>query len=143
MSCGSSVRLRFPFLGERVTDVIFTLPYEVMNYQGIKKYLIKEIASRFYNREFAYREKIGLSVPNRRWFKQRAGLGLYGGLLLEERTTGRSFYNGAFLRGELKRRLENDNAPLDYLLWSVLNLELWIRLFIEGDTLFQGVGKRK
>ena len=54
-------------------------------------------------------------------------------MLLEERTVGRSFYDGDSLRKALRWRLEGDGAPLDYLLWSVLNIEIWMRLFIERE----------
>jgi len=121
------------FLAKRVSDLIFSLPYEVMNYEGVKKYPIVAIASRIYGDAFARREKIGFSVPNRRWFREDRGLGRYRAMLLEERTVGRSFYDGDSLRKALRWRLEGDGAPLDYLLWSVLNIEIWMRLFIERE----------
>lgn len=135
MCAVAGLEVRSPFFSKRVSDILFSLPYDVSNHSGVEKYPVVAIASRIYGDAFARREKIGFSVPNRRWFREDRGLGRYRAMLLEERTVGRSFYDGDSLRKALRWRLEDDAAPLDYLLWSVLNIEIWMRLFIEREQL--------
>jgi asparagine synthase (glutamine-hydrolysing) len=137
MSAASSVVCVSPFLTRNFANFLFSIPFEIRNHSGIPKYPLVNLASKLFGEPFANRPKGGFNVPNSRWFRSHEGLGTFRSLLLEERTLDRGFYKPALLRKALLFRLESDDAPLDYLLWSVLNLELWIRMFIEGEEVEQ------
>lgn len=133
MSAASSVTCVSPFLTEVFADFLFAFPFQTRNHNGIAKYPMVRLAAKIFGEPFANRPKDGFNIPNGRWFRSELGLGRYRPFLLEERTLSRPFYKPEALRKALLLRLENDNAPLDYLLWSTLNLELWMRMFIDGD----------
>jgi hypothetical protein len=48
-------------------------------------------------------------------------------MLLEERTLSREIYRRETLQEAIRLRLEGRLRPIDWLLWSLLNLELWLR----------------
>ncbi|MFH0962687.1 MAG: asparagine synthase-related protein, partial [Planctomycetota bacterium] len=134
MCAAAGLAVHGPYLSKRLSECVFSFPYHVLNRGGVKKSPVVAIASRMFGEAFARREKIGFSVPNRRWFRSGTGLGRYRTVLLDDRTIGREFYDGDSLRKAFLVRLESGDAPLDYVLWSVLNLEIWMRIFIEGDS---------
>jgi len=133
MSAASSVRCISPFLTKSFARLLFAIPHEIRNHNGIEKYPLVELSSRVFGQAFSHRPKVGFNIPIGRWFRANEGLGTFKNVLLEERTIGREFYKRGMLKDALLSRMTADNAPLDYLLWGVLNLELWIRMFIEGE----------
>jgi asparagine synthase (glutamine-hydrolysing) len=137
MSVAGSVTCLSPFLTRTFVDCLFTIPFASRNHQGIAKYPMVQLAASVFGQAFVSRPKVGFNVPNSRWFKSAAGLGRFRPLLLEERTLARGFYRPDSVRNAVLFRLEHDEAPLDYLLWSTLNLELWMRMFIDGDDVEQ------
>ena len=135
MSAASSVTCVSPFLTKVFADFLFAFPFQMRNHNGIAKYPMVNLAAKIFGERFANRPKDGFNIPIGRWFRSEKGLGGFKNLLLEERTMERQFYKREALKKALLFRLDDDRAPLDYLLWSVLNLELWIRIFIEGESI--------
>jgi asparagine synthase (glutamine-hydrolysing) len=133
MSAASSVTCISPFLTKSFARLLFAIPHEVRNHNGISKYPLVELSSRVFGEAFSYRPKVGFNIPIGRWFRGKEGLGIFKNVLLDERTIGREFYKSGVLKDALLSRITDENAPLDYLLWGVLNLELWIRMFVEGE----------
>ncbi len=133
MSAASSVTQFSPFLTIKFAQMLFAIPHEIRSHKGIPKYPLMELSSRVFGEAFTHRPKAGFNIPIGRWFREKQGLGSFRKFLLDERTIGREFYNSGVLKDALLSRLTDENAPLDYLLWGVLNLELWIRMFIEGE----------
>ena len=71
-----------------------------------------------------------------KWLKNKKGLGDIVSILTEDRSLNRSFYNKKelkiFLENYLKKKDDlNDHFSDSGLIWNLLNLELWIRMFVE------------
>jgi asparagine synthase (glutamine-hydrolysing) len=81
--------------------------------------------------EIMHRKKMGFGVPLARWFRE--DLREYAHeILLDEKTLGRGYF-----KQEAVRRLldEHVSAAEDHSqrIWVLLNLELWHRIYIDGQ----------
>lgn len=77
MSMAHSIENRVPFLDNNVVDHSFTIPTDLLNRvesSGIamQKYLLKQLASEAFGRDFAYRPKMGFGIPLRGFFGSKA-----------------------------------------------------------------------
>ena len=134
MSAASSVHAIFPVPDQEFcAGLAFAIPHEIRSHKGISKYPLMELSSRVFGKAFTHRPKDGFNIPIGQWFRDKEGLGTFKNVLLDERTIGREFYKSGVLKDALLSRMTDENAPLDHLLWVVLNLELWIRMFVEGE----------
>ncbi len=60
-----------PFLDNEVVGRSFEYPEDLMitKEKNHEKYLLKEVCSKFFGKEFAYRDKMGFGIPLRDFFK--------------------------------------------------------------------------
>lgn len=131
MSMGAGVEARVPFLDHRLVEFAARLP-RPLKVDGLRsKVLLKRLAERYLPRRVIYRRKVGFTVPLTRWFTGpwRA---LLAELLLSARCLDRGYYDADAVRSivadHLERRVDREQG-----LWLLLALELWHRLFVDGD----------
>ena len=97
------------------------------------KTIVKKSAEGRLPNEVIYRRKSGFGVPLAEWLLDPKGLGRFLGLFTEER-----FKQRGFLKPEVTQRLvaEHLSRKADHseVLWGLINLELWYRNYIEGDS---------
>jgi asparagine synthase (glutamine-hydrolysing) len=83
-------------------------------------------------REILERPKMGFPVPLRSWFR-----GAYRSLLdeyvLGSRATARGIFNMEFVRALVDQH-ERGEANHSERLWSLINVEMWFRCFIDGES---------
>ncbi|MFH1070340.1 MAG: asparagine synthase (glutamine-hydrolyzing) [Candidatus Glassbacteria bacterium] len=128
MSMAVSLESRLPLLDHRLVELMFTMPPLFKYRNGESKAALKNASRTFLPREVIERkDKMGFPVPFVEW----AGGPLKGYLseiLLSRQATGRGLY-----RPEGIRRLLEHEQAFGRELWGLLCLELWHRVFIDGD----------
>lgn len=67
--------IAFPYLTNDIFRIVFSVPFELLNANGIYKSIVKDILSRYMPRAFVHRRKIGFQSPSRPYFKSDRGLG--------------------------------------------------------------------
>ncbi len=114
---------REPLLDYRVIEFVATLPSSFKYNNGVKKYLLKEIAHKHLPKELLDRPKMGFGVPIHEWFKDE--LKEYFLHYLDEK---RLEENGIFNAKEVVKLrdsyLNGDKQNVDNL-WSILMFLMW------------------
>ena len=134
MSMAFGIEARVPYLDNNLIKAIKTLPDNMRIKGNIAKYILRKISEKYLPTEIINRPKIGFGVPINEWMKNKNFFGKYVSILEEERTLKRSIYNQVGLKKILfEFRNKNDKFVQSRtgLIWSLLNLEVWIRTFIE------------
>ena len=91
-----------------------------------------EIGKKYLPIEIIKRPKVGFPLPLSEWFKSSNGLGKIAEVLLDARSKKRGYYNQSAIKDLIKNPLLTDNKA-ESALFPLLTLELWIRMYVEGD----------
>jgi len=123
------LRLRLPYLEAKWLAWVRSLPYTVRNRNGIRKRPVKALCAALLGQDFAYRRKVGFTFPVRTWLRDAPNplLRRWREMLLEPRTLERPVFRRDALEQQILLRLQGVVRPADWLLWSLVNLELWLR----------------
>lgn len=123
------VELNLPFLEETWVRQVLSTPFCKRNPHGIRKHPMKVLCARRWGGTFAYRKKIGFPFPIRTWIRDAPVplLERWRKMTLEPRTLGREIYRRDALEREIMLRIRGPKKPMDWLLWGIVNLELWLR----------------
>jgi asparagine synthase (glutamine-hydrolysing) len=134
----SGVEARVPFLDYRIVEWSMRLPQDVKFRMGREnKILVKRLASRIFPREMIYRRKVGFGVPVGRWFRDKHGLGRYLDLITDNTFASRGLCDAERVR-ELVKRHRRGDADHGDVLWGMVTLELWQRIFLDRFTSMPG-----
>ncbi len=129
VSMASSLESRVPLLDHRVADLVASMPPSMKFRGGELKYLLKRVVGDVLPDPVLNRkDKMGFPVPLHLWAKGRAR-DFFADILLDRRAAER----GLFDRAEVERLMGSESA-FGRKLWGLLNLELWYRTFIDGDS---------
>jgi asparagine synthase (glutamine-hydrolysing) len=129
MTMAASLEVRVPFLDHRIVELAATMGDDLKIRGGEGKYILKKLAASFLPADVVKRRKMGFPVPLSLWFREREDA---LGLLFERRTVDRGLFDREFVQNIIQehRRGHHDYG---YLIWLMINLEHWIRIFIEGE----------
>jgi len=134
MSMANGIEMRVPFLDHGVVEAAIALP-SIMKVRGqTTKYVLKSLAERYVPHQHAYRPKVGFSTPLNMWLQDERHLGRYISILEEPRSLDRPFIRK---KGVLELLAAHRHGPDTFRfsiagrIWMLLNLELWIRTFLE------------
>ena len=129
-SMAANLEVRVPFLNQELLKLAARMPPE-LKLKGLKrKYILKKAAERLLPRDVVWRKKAGFGAPIRSWL--RGALRPMVDDLLSAETIKR---RELFQPNEVRRIIEaNLSGREDYNLqvFQLLNLELWMRTFIDG-----------
>jgi asparagine synthase (glutamine-hydrolysing) len=128
-SMAANLEVRVPFLNREMLDLAARMPPD-LKLRGLKrKYILKRAAEKLLPREVVWRKKAGFGAPIRSWL--RGPLKPLVEDLLAAETVKR---RGLFRPEEVRRIIDlNLSGREDYNLqvFQLLNLELWMRAFID------------
>jgi asparagine synthase (glutamine-hydrolysing) len=132
MSMAASIESRVPFLDHPLVEWVASLP-EAMKLRGVTtKYVLRQAMAGLLPEEILSRKKMGFPVPVGAWLR-----GPYRHLLDEyvvgERALGRGLFDAAYLRRLVASHVGGERNH-DERLWSMINLELWHRVFVDGES---------
>jgi asparagine synthase (glutamine-hydrolysing) len=129
MSMAASLEARVPFLDHELVEFAASLPlsFKLEGLQG--KSVLRKLARDVLPAEIIKRKKVGFVVPISIWFRE-ALRPLLESTLLSSRSLDRGYFNPDYLKGLLAEHVE---GRLDHRreLWTLLNLELWLRTFVD------------
>lgn len=128
-----SVESRLPFMDYRLVEFVFKLPAEFKIRDGMGKVLHRDAMKGILPEMILEdRIKMGFNTPLLNIFLQ-TGPDSPRGVLLSERSLNRSLFNGKALEKAFNKL--NKDASLLPMIYRMLTVELWFRLFIDGDEI--------
>lgn len=128
-SMSVSLESRVPLLDYRIIELLATIPPNIKFSNGRMKHLFKQSVKNFvpeqiYNRK----DKMGFPVPLQQWFKGDAKDFVHD-TLLSQRTRNRGLFQMKAVEAAVEGQGQYGRA-----VWGLLCLELWHRIFMDGDT---------
>jgi asparagine synthase (glutamine-hydrolysing) len=131
MSMAASVESRVPFLDHKLVEFTSSLPERLKLHGSTTKYILRQSMKNILPAEILDRPKMGFPVPIGSWFRagKRSILDEY---VLSDRAMQRGIFNNDFLRAlvnQHQRGLANHSERL----WPLVNLEIWLRQFIDKE----------
>jgi asparagine synthase (glutamine-hydrolysing) len=130
----NSLEARVPFLDHKFMELVAEIPPH-LKLKGTKSKFILKAAFKDLLPDIIFnRRKMGFGVPISNWFRNGLRDYVYE-ILLDPKTLSRGYF-----KREGIERLLNDHINLQYdhssRIWALLFLEVWFRVFIEGEGNF-------
>lgn len=133
-SMAASIESRVPLLDHRIVEFMATIPPNIKFAAGRMKHLFKEsIRSAIPQSIVERKDKMGFPTPLTQWIKGSAR-DFVSDILLSKRARERGLYNVA----ALEQTLDNERE-FGRVVWGLLCLELWHRIYIDGDLRPDGI----
>ncbi|MFO1418574.1 MAG: asparagine synthase (glutamine-hydrolyzing) [Methylotetracoccus sp.] len=130
MSMAASIETRVPFLDHKLVEFAFSLPDEQKIRGKEGKHLLKRSSRGLLPDQIIYRRKQGFPVPIADWF--RAPGNPFIEVLLDRQTLSDGLLDGVYVRDVVERFQRGQGNTMQ--LWSILNLELWRREFLDTGS---------
>jgi asparagine synthase (glutamine-hydrolysing) len=131
MSMAASIESRVPFLDHKLVEFVATMPAEWKLSGFTTKRVLREAAKDLLPESILRRPKMGFPVPFALWSR-----GPWHGVVRDVLLDRRARERGLFDMAQVTRLLDDHAAGRGEggdILWSLLNLELWYRTWIDGD----------
>ena len=133
MSMASSLESRVPFLDPALVEFTARLPERLKLRGYTTKYILRRSMEGLLPESILKRRKMGFPVPLGAWFRGRFR-SVIDDYVLSERTMERGVFDRTFVKN-LVAEHETGNRDHSERLWSLVNLEIWLRQFIDGEDL--------
>ncbi len=147
LSMANSLEERVPFLDHALVDFSLRIP-SIYKYDAAAERAMPDAQGRIETREgkrllrramtgtlpdaIVKRPKQGFSAPEKSWYRG-SNQAFVRDTVLSERALGRGLLRPEFVRRTVEEHTSGaKNHRL--LIWSLLNLEFWHRIFLEGET---------
>ncbi len=122
------IALATPFLNIELIEQMAQVPSSLKIKNGIKKYLLKEIAHRYIPKELMERPKAGFAIPFSRWMRGSLKELLYSQINQKRLDKDNLFYTSYILK--IRDQFYAGNEAYKYKLWRVFIFQLWYENFI-------------
>lgn len=127
-----SLEVRLPFLDHRLIELGFELPAALKNNGFRDKILERRIAARLLPPAVTRRKKNPFFLPMEFFFEHREIADMIDDTLSEESLRRRGYFDPAYVAA-LRRRMQGREFVHLKQVMSLVILELWHRIFIDGD----------
>ena len=131
MTMANSIELRVPLLDHEVLEFATSLPASYKLNRFTTKYILKKAMADKIPVEIRNRKKTGFPVPYESWLRNDLKDVIWG-VLTDRKTTNRGYFKKDAIEDLLKANSNGANYSKE--IFSLLNLELWQRTFLEGET---------
>lgn len=129
----NSLEIRVPYLDIALLKALnkYSIKAKTNNFCNAK-FILKRVAEPYINNKIIYQKKIGFPMPIKEYFASKKAE-IFWEFLRSKKAKERGFYNFAYIENLIKNHKENlqDNSRS---LWTILNLELWFRIFIDKQA---------
>lgn len=135
MSMAHSIEIRPPLIDYKVTEFAASLPCSIKlrgTGRGLK-YILRNVAKRYMGADLVDRPKQGFGFPIAKWL--RTDLAQFQRNLFKQ---SRFVELGLFRQEEIDRLMNEHiggKADHNFRLWILINLEIWHRMCIEGESI--------
>jgi asparagine synthase (glutamine-hydrolysing) len=130
MSMAVSLECRVPLLDTALVELSAKMPSSLKIRGRNLKFILKEALSDVLPHEILYRKKRGFGAPMGAWLKDELS-GFLHSVLSREAVEGRGLFNWDVVEATIALHDANKEDHTDHLL-SLVNLELWCRLYLDG-----------
>lgn len=132
LSMAHSMEARVPFLDDELVDFSLRIPGALKSAGPEGKRLLRKAAAGFLPERLADKRKQGFSAPDRTWYQGRS-LEYVREILLDRMTLSRGIMSPVFIERTIKEHADGE-ADHRLLIWSLLCLEWWQRVFVDGRS---------
>ena len=132
MSMAASLESRVPFLDHKLVEFTSSLPERLKLRRWTTKYVLRQSMKGILPEQILTRPKMGFPVPIGAWFR-----GAYAPVLDEYVLSSRALERGMFNADTVRMLVDQHQrgaANHSERLWSLVNLEMWFRRFIDGEV---------
>ena len=130
MSMAASVEARVPLLDHKLVEFAASLPPNLKLKGLARKYLLKKVARSWLPQGIIRRKKQGFPMPSSRWLRKQARPFLRD-TLSSAALRQRGLFN-LFTVEKLISEHEKGTADHGSLLWGLISVELWHRVFLDS-----------
>jgi asparagine synthase (glutamine-hydrolysing) len=132
MGMAHSLESRSPLVDYRLVEYAAAIPAGLKLKGRNLKYILKKVAARYLPPELIKRRKQGFGFPIGIWLRTQLRP-LMLNLFRQSRLVEQGIFEPAYMQRLLSEHLAG-KANHDFRLWILLNLEIWHRLYFEGET---------
>lgn len=135
MSMAHSVENRVPYLDNEMVQLAWNIPERyLMNSEAKEgKFILKDVASDFFGREFAFRDKVGFFIPGNMFLSSNTGF--------IHKVLGNAKKRGVICCDMLEQWADHElgvigglNHFRSALFSKMFTLEIWCELFLDGRS---------
>jgi asparagine synthase (glutamine-hydrolysing) len=131
MSMAHSMEARVPFLDNELVDFALRIPARVRAGSDEGKVLLRQASRAFLPDVLVHKRKQGFSPPDGTWYRGR-NLDYVREVLLDPASLRRDIFRPDFLERVIREHATG-HADHRLMIWSLLCLEWWQRLFVDND----------
>jgi asparagine synthase (glutamine-hydrolysing) len=132
MSMAASIESRVPFLDHKLVEFTARLPERLKLRGWTTKYVLRRAMKGVLPEVILSRPKMGFPVPLGAWLRGRHRRALEE-YVTGERASARGLFDADFVRG-LAAEHVSGRRDHSSRLWSLINFEIWLRQFVEGEA---------
>ena len=121
------IALHTPFLNEKLVEYMAKIPASVKIKNGIKKYVLKEIAFQYIPKPLLHRPKSGFDIPFSSWMKKELKELVYEQINEKRLNEDKLFYTSSILK--IRDNFYSGNEAFKYKLWRIFIFQLWYQNF--------------
>jgi asparagine synthase (glutamine-hydrolysing) len=130
MTMAHAIEARVPFLDHRLVEFAGTIPADLKLRGSDEKYILKKMMTGILPDTIIKRKKHPFVVPIVRWFEDDLR-GLTDELLSEKNIKNQGYFNYDYVKKVLSKNNPDYNQPL-----ALMYFELWHKIFIESDNVY-------
>ena len=126
-----SLETRFPFLDHLIVERMLNTATDMIYKDGVTKVILREAMKEVVPEKVrTRRDKVGYSTPEDTWFRDVRFQELFRDIISESRFRSREYFDLKQIQRLFDEHIANrENNGQE--LWKILNLELWLRRFID------------
>lgn len=132
ITMASSLEARVPFLDHKLVEFAASLPPKLKLNGLMRKYLLKKVARGYLPTQIIDRQKKGFPMPTSVWYRKQAR-----SFVRDTLSPATIKQRGLFNPAAVEKLLNDHEAELaDHaaIIWGLLGLELWFRLFSDRSA---------
>ena len=131
MSMAVSLEARVPLLDHKLVEFAAALPQDLKLRKFTRKYLLKKVGKAWLPPQILNRKKQGFPMPTSSWFRKEARP-FVRDVLSPSAIKRRGLFHPPFVE-KLMNEHESGFADHGALLWGLMNVELWQRIFMDSQ----------
>tara|TARA_Y100000588_G_C14054308_1_gene838669 strand:- start:199 stop:1029 length:831 start_codon:yes stop_codon:yes gene_type:complete len=130
MSSAMSVESRVPFVNHKLFEMVNAQPYGSKIEEKNTKIVLKNILKEEFGEDFLTRPKNGFVLPIAKWLRGNSRMNQFLDFITDKTFRERGYYDNRQVERMLKEHLTS-KADNYKILLSLINFEIWHRLFID------------